>query len=86
MKRKLGSALVTTLALAGLAGSPAMATEPVDGNKAEAAAADVKTSNRKRAEREQAEAAKDAADAVLSATKLDLDIRLIGPTSVAGEL
>lgn len=75
------------LVLAALAGGTATAAEPTDKAAAmEATAAEVRTSNRKRAEEAQAEAAKDAAEAVRSATKLDLDIRLIEPTSVAGEL
>lgn len=87
MKLELGTALVALLILAGLAGAPALAAEPADRPKVEKeAAAEVRTTNRERAERAQAEAAKNAAEAVRSATKLDLDIRLIGPTSVADEI
>lgn len=87
MKHELGTALVATLVLTGLAGAPSLAAESADKAEAvETTAAEVKTSNRKRAEQAQAEAAKSAAEAVLAATKLDLDIRLIGPTSMAGEL
>jgi septal ring-binding cell division protein DamX len=84
MKREMGTALVALLILAG---GPALAAEPADKAEVEkTAAAEVRTLNRERAEQAQAEAAEDAAEAVRSATKLDLDIRLIGPTSVADEI
>jgi hypothetical protein len=89
MKLEMGTALVASCILAGAACLPAslMAAEPADAARtAEAATTDARDANRQRAEREQAEAAEHAANAVRSATKLDLDIRLIGPTSVAGEL
>jgi TRAP-type C4-dicarboxylate transport system substrate-binding protein len=80
-----GTALVAALILAGLAQAPAIAAEPTDAAQ-ESATAEVRTSNRERARQAQAEAAQYAAEAVLTATKLDLDIRLIGPTSLAGDL
>jgi hypothetical protein len=87
MKLELGTALGALLILAALAGAPAYAAEPADEAKVEKeAAAELRTTNRERAERAQAEAARNAAEAVRSATKLDLDIRLIGPTSVADEI
>ena len=87
MKLELGTAFGALLILAALAGAPAFAAEPADEAKVEKeAAAEVRTTNRERAERAQAEAARNAAEAVRSATKLDLDIRLIGPTSVADEI
>ena len=87
MKLELGAALVASLILMRLAGAPALAAESADKAEAmETTEAEVRTSNRRRAEQAQAEAAKSAAEAVRSATKLDLDIRQIEPTSVAGEL
>jgi ribosomal protein L16/L10AE len=89
MKLVNGSALVAVLIVAGLAFAPAtvMAEGPADAGQAdEASAQELETLNRARIERAQAEAARMAAEAVMSATKLDLDIRLIGPTSVAGDL
>jgi hypothetical protein len=89
MKLVNGSALVAALIVAGLAFAPAtvMAEEPADAGQAdEASAQELETSNRARMERAQADAARIAAQAVMSATKLDLDIRLIGPTWVAGDL
>jgi hypothetical protein len=84
MKREMGTALVALLILAG---GPVLATEPADKAEVEeTAAADVRTLNRERAEQAQAEAAENAAEAVRSATKLDLDIRLIGHISVADEI
>lgn len=87
MKLEMRSARVAAMILAVLAGLPApvMADEAADTRPAEDATTELKASNRQRAEREQTEAAEHAAEAVVSATKLDLDIRLIGPTSVAGE-
>jgi hypothetical protein len=85
MKLVNGSALIAALIVAGL--QPAMAAEPAVLDAAEeTAATEVRNSNRERAQQAQAEAAQHAAEAVLSATKLDLDIRLIGPTSMAGDL
>jgi hypothetical protein len=85
MKLAKGTALIAALIVTGL--QPAMAAEPADAGVAEeTAATEVSNSNRERAQRAQAEAAQHAAEAVLSATKLDLDIRLIGPTSMAGDL
>ena len=87
MKLELGTALAAILMIAGLTGTPAMAAESADKAEGiETAAAEVRASNRARAEQAQAEAAENAAEAVLSETKLDLDIRLIEPTSVAGEI
>jgi hypothetical protein len=89
MKLVNGSALVAALMVAGLAFAPAtaMAEEPADAVQAdEASAQELETLNRARIERAQADAARIAAEAVMSATKLDLDIRLIGPTSIAGDL
>lgn len=88
MKLELGTALVATLFLAGLAGAPALAADPADKASVQprAAAEVIRAANRERAEQLQAEAARDAAEAVRSATKLDLDIRLIEPISVAGEI
>ena len=43
---------------------------------------DTNEASRELAEVANATAAEDAAEAVLSATQLDLDIRLVGPTSV----
>lgn len=87
MKLAHGSALIAILLLAGLQAAPSMAAEPVAAvHTEEGSATEVRNSNRERAEQAQAEAAQAAAEAVLSATKLDLDIRLIGPTSIAGDL
>ena len=87
MKLELGAALVAILMATGLAGKPVLAAEPADkAGAVETAAAELRASNRKRAEQAQAEAAESAAEAVRSETKLDLDIRLIEPTSVAGDL
>jgi len=89
MKLVNGSALVAVLIVAGLALAPAtvMAEGPADAGQAdEASAQELETLNRARIEQAQAEAARIAAEAVMSAMKLDLDIRLIGPTSVAGDL
>jgi TRAP-type C4-dicarboxylate transport system substrate-binding protein len=86
MKLAHGTALIAALLVTGLA-TPAMAAEPVDAAVAEeGSATEVRNSHRERAEQAQAEAAQSAAEAVRSATKLDLDIRLIGPTSIAGDL
>lgn len=87
MKRTHGAALLAALIVTTLPAGPAMAGEPADAVKTEGSSVtEVRNSNRERAERAQAEAAQSAAQAVLSATKLDLDIRLIGPTSIAGDL
>jgi hypothetical protein len=88
MKLANGTALiVAALILVTLAQTPAMAAEPpVAAEAEEGSAAEVRNSNRERAEQAQAEAARHAAHAVLMATKLDLDIRLIEPTSMAGDL
>jgi hypothetical protein len=88
MKHANATALIAALIVTALQTAPAMADQPVDAVQAEegSTAAEFRTSNRRRAEQAQAEAAQHAAEAVLSATKLDLDIRLIGPTSIAGEL
>ena len=88
MKLAHGTALVAALIFTGLAHPPPLlAAEPADAAQAqEASAAELKRSSRHRAERAQAEAAAHAVAGVLSATKLDLDIRLIGPTSMAGDL
>lgn len=86
MKLAHGTALIAALLVTGLT-APAMATEPADAAVAEErSATEVRNSNRERVEQAQAEAAQAAAEAVLSATKLDLDIRLIGPTSITGDL
>jgi hypothetical protein len=88
MKLANSTALIAALIVTGLQTAPAMAAEPADAAQAEegSSATDVRNSNRQRAEQAQAEAAQHAAQAVLAATKLDLDIRLIGPTSIAGDL
>lgn len=87
MKLANGTALIAALIVTGLQTAPAMAAEPEDAVQTEqSSATEVRNSNRERAEQAQAEAAQYAAKAVLSATKLDLDIRLIGPTSIAGDL
>lgn len=86
MKLAHGTALIAALLITGLK-APAMAAEPADAAVAEErSATEVRNSNRERVEQAQAEAAQAAAEAVLSATKLDLDIRLIGPTSITGDL
>jgi hypothetical protein len=85
MKLANGTALIAALIVTGL--QPVTAAEPAVLEAAEeTTATEVRKSNRERAEQAQAEGAQHAAEAVLSATKLDLDIRLIGPTSMAGEL
>jgi hypothetical protein len=87
MKLANGTALIAALMVTGLQTTPVMAADPADAAGTEkASATEVRNSNRQRAEQAQAEAAQQAAEAVLSATKLDLDIRLIGPTSIAGDL
>jgi hypothetical protein len=87
MKLAHGTALIAALLVTGLQAAPAMAAEPADAPVTEeGSATEVRNSNRERVEQAQAEAAQSAAEAVLSATKLDLDIRLIGPTSIAGDL
>jgi hypothetical protein len=87
MKLANGTALIAALIVTGLQTGPAMAAEPADAVQTEeGSATEVRNSNRERAQQAQAEAAQHAAEAVLSATKLDLDIRLIGPTSMAGDL
>jgi len=87
MKLANGTALLAALIVTGLPAAPAMGAEPADAVQTEeGSASEVRNSNRERAEQAQAEAARHAAEAVLSATKLDLDIRLIGPTSIAGDL
>jgi hypothetical protein len=87
MKLAHGTALIAAMLVTGLPAAPAMAAEPADAAVTqEGSATEVRNSNRERVEQAQAEAAQAAAEAVLSATKLDLDIRLIGPTSITGEL
>jgi len=87
MKRANGTALIAALIVTGLQTAPARAAEPEEAVRTEEGrATEVRNSNRERAEQAQAEAAQYAAEAVLSATKLDLDIRLIGPTSIACDL
>jgi hypothetical protein len=88
MKFANATALIAALIVTGLQTAPATAAEPADARQAEQGSSETETrnSNRQRAREAQAEAAQHAAEAVLSATKLDLDIRLIGPTSIAGEL
>lgn len=87
MKLAHGWALIAALLVAGLQAAPSWAAEPVAAaHTKESSVTEVRNSNRERAEQAQVEAAEDAAEAVLSATKLDLDIRLIGPTSIAGDL
>jgi hypothetical protein len=87
MKRTHGAALLAALIITVLPAESPMAGEPADAVQTEEASAnEVRNSNRERAELAQAEAAQSAAQAVVSATKLDLDIRLIGPTSIAGDL
>ena len=95
MKANTGTALFAALLLAGMSTavvadtkadeSAAEKVETVDAKDARLRAM-IRDAERARAESLQAEAARDAAEAVLTATKLDLDIRLIGPTSIAGEL
>ena len=95
MKANTGTALLAALLLAGMSTavvadtkadeSAAEKVETVDAKDARLRAM-IRDAERARAESLQAEAARDAAEAVLTATKLDLDIRLIGPTSIAGEL
>ncbi len=65
---------IWTLALSGVLAAPA-------GWANETAAASRETSREQAREANEA-AAREAADAVRSATRLDLDIRLIGPTSL----
>jgi hypothetical protein len=87
MKLAHGTALIAALLVAGLPAARAMAAEPTDAAVTqERAAIELRNSNRERVEQAQAEAARVAAEALLSATKLDLDIRLIGPTSITGDL
>ena len=89
MRLAKGTALAAALVLGGLAHLPLplMAAGPIGAGQPEnASATELRKSSRERAELLQAEAAAQAAAAVLSATKLDLDIRLIGPTSKAGDL
>jgi hypothetical protein len=88
MKLGFSSALVAVLVVAGLAFAPAtVMAEPADAVTAEGILAkELETSNRALIARAQAEAARIAAESVKSATKLDLDIRLIEPISMAGEL
>ena len=87
MKLEQGAVLIAILMTTGLTGRPVLAAEGAEeAERMETAAAEVRASNRERAEQAQAEAAENAAEAVRSETKLDLDIRLIGPTSMAGEL
>jgi hypothetical protein len=95
MKANTGTALIAALLLTGMS-TAVMADTKADESAAEKvgtveakharATANIRDAERARAESLQAEAARDAAEAVLTATKLDLDIRLIGPTSIAGEL
>ena len=87
MKAANGAALIAALIVTGVQTAPAMAAEPEEAVQTEEGrTAEVRNSNRERARQAQAEAAQYAAAAVLSATKLDLDIRLIGPISIAGGL
>lgn len=89
MKPAKGTALAAAMELAGFAHIPLplMAAGPVGSGQPEnASATELKKSSRERAELLQAEAAAQAAEALLSAMKLDLDIRLIGPTSMTGDL
>jgi len=70
-------ALLVTLAL-----NPAAADEkPADG-AAKTAQAETAASNRELAREANEQAAAKAIEAVLADTRLDLDIRLIGPTSI----
>jgi hypothetical protein len=85
MKALNATAWVVALILAGPAAAVAAGElDAADG--ADSQAVELKETHRARAEQAQAEAAQNAADAVLTANRLDLDIRLIGPTSIAGDL
>lgn len=97
MKANTGTALVAALVLAGMFLAPtavmadtkagksaAEEVETVDAKDARARDT-VRNAQRALAESLQAEAARDAAEAVLAATRLDLDIRQLGPTLIAGE-
>ncbi|HWM30048.1 MAG TPA: hypothetical protein VNQ14_16415 [Woeseiaceae bacterium] len=94
MKANTGTALIAALLLAGMSTavmadtkadeSAAEKVETVDAKDARARDT-VRNAQRALAESLQAEAARDAAEAVLTATKLDLDIRQLEPTLIAGE-
>jgi len=94
MKANTGTALIAALLLAGMSTavmadtkadeSAAEKVETVDAKDARARDT-VRNAQRVLAESLQAEAARDAAEAVLTATKLDLDIRQLEPTLIAGE-
>jgi hypothetical protein len=96
MKLNTGSAGLLALILAAVVLAPAAVmadtkAEPPQAQKAnadqaiETAVTELRKLHRERAEREQAEAARRVADAVLSAAKLDLDMRRIGPISISGD-
>ena len=94
MKANTGTALIAALLLAGISTavmadtkadeSAAEKVETVDAKDARARDT-VRNAQRALAESLQAEAARDTAEAVLTATKLDLDIRQLEPTLIAGE-
>lgn len=89
MKLRLSPALAAALIVTGGAFAPAtvMAEEPaVAGQAEEVTAKELETLSRARIKQAQAEAAQMAAEAVMLATKLDLDIRLLEPTSVISDL
>ena len=74
---------MAALALAGmLAINAAFADEVVVTETLEAATISVDDVNRDLAKKANTAAAEKAAEAVIADTKLDLDIRLVGPTSV----
>ena len=75
--------LMAALALAGmLAINASFADEVVVTDTQEAATISIDDVNRDLAKEANTAAAEKAAEAILADTKLDLDIRLIGPTSV----
>ena len=92
MNRTTGGVLLAALALtAWSATAPAQAEEAepgsADGSPTKAVAApEPDRPGREYAQRVTAQAAAGAAERLLAATKLDLDIRLLGRISLAGEL
>lgn len=76
--------IITTLLVTGMLTVPAAAADDHDAHAemTTANAADAAELNRKLAESATTAAVEDAVEAVLAETKLDLDIRFIGRTSV----